>query len=120
MIGVPRTGSILASPTTKKEYRVLGPADLLYPDRFKTPSSVKAGTRLWILQGFELDDELVMKSTNMLRCFHQVEPGIPGNTQARRLERLENADENERAEYERLKQKFEPGQETSKPREEGE
>lgn len=72
---IPRTDAIIACPTTGKEYRVIGPADKVFPGQFKGPTNIRAGSRLWVLCGFELDDKPVMKDTATISKFRSVEPG---------------------------------------------
>lgn len=72
----PQRDSIVACPTTAKEYRVIDTADRVWPDKFKSPTNCPAGTRLWVLCGFNLDDEPIMKTTDQLRKFRLIETGI--------------------------------------------
>lgn len=75
MIRSPRTDSIIKNPTTKKEYRIIGPADEIYKGQFKSPSNCKKGSRLWVICGFELDDTPILKDTQSIRSFELVESG---------------------------------------------
>lgn len=74
-ISSPQRDSIVACPTTGKEYRVIDTADRLWPEKFTSPTNGPRGTRLWVLCGFEADDKPVMKTTSQLREFRLVERG---------------------------------------------
>ena len=71
----PRTGSVVRCPITENDFRVVGPADEMYPGEFKSPTNIKKGTRLWVVCGFELHDQPTMKTTDQLRKFTLIEPG---------------------------------------------
>lgn len=79
LVSSPQCDAVVRCPTTGKEYRIIDAADRLNPGKFKSPTNCKAGTRLWALCGFELDDTIILKTTDMLRKFTLIESGTRPN-----------------------------------------